>query len=91
MMAKFRNVMATYTNMSTSTPTYMAANNLSILINVAAFQEPWSDPAPHVNCLSLSSNDSVNYNGDNYLLPPFNPHAVPYEDSITDTEFFYDI
>ena len=56
------NTMSTSTNMDTSTD--MAADNLYIIINTAAFQDPWSDPDPQVIGLSFSYDSSVNANYD---------------------------
>ena len=73
--------MDTSTNMATSTD--MGADNLSILINATAFQEPWSDPTPQVNGLYLSFDASVNTNDNNDFQSLFHTDSVSYKD------FFY--
>ena len=47
----------------TSTPIYFATNILSIMINSASDQEPWSDPATQVGFYNILSNVLLN---DNY-------------------------
>ena len=82
-------LMATSTNMAT--PSYIASDNLSIMINSAAFQELQYDPAPLANGLSFLSNASVHSNDYNDFTPLFYPYDVSYEDKIPGTYNVHEI
>ena len=71
-----------------ATSTYMAADNLSILIDYSGFKYTWYDPAPQVYVLSLSSNVSVHSSYYNDFTPLFCTDYVPYEDNIHDMYLF---
>ena len=71
-----KNMMATSKN-AMATSTYVDFYTISILINYAV-QEPRSDPGPQVNGLYLLYKFSVDVNGYNPLLSPFNTYALLY-------------
>ena len=94
-MYTLTNSMVAYMNMDTSkksaTSTDMADNNIYILINSSAFQEPQYYPEIQGNGSYFLPNLSVNSNDNNDFMTIFNPDNFPYEDKITDTEFVYEI
>ena len=62
-MATHKNTMSTSTNMTTST--YIAADNIYIIINTTAVQEPRYDPDPKMTDVYLSYDVSFHANYDN--------------------------